>query len=291
MKIEDYVEKIRLKVEDAVKNTLDRCGLSVDTNSYSGNEFSGIVIGNVEQLIDSIKDEKKEWKDCYDEIVDDYAFTLFNRLICMKVLESHGLYPEMITQRQQHSGKAYGHFMWLENNSEYKNDSFEGLDKYIEWQFKQLEVECDLFNTSIPLHMIPMSTFLKEIIDLINSVDSDNQIDEDVWKQGNILSQIYEIYNNSKKAALKASGDKVEYDKVHVQSQIYTPEWVVKFLVDNSLGKLYLEMYPDSEIKGRHKIIGDFSSSREIKPLDEVKVIDIILQSLIQFNYNEKCCA
>lgn len=120
-----------------------------------------------------------------------------------------------------------------------------------------------------------VEVFIKEIIDLINAIDEDDQIEEEVWKQGNILSQIYEIYNNSKKAALKASGDKVEYDKVHVQSQIYTPEWVVKFLVDNSLGKLYLEMYPDSEIKDTHKIIGDFSeNTREIKPLDEVKVID-----------------
>ena len=42
----------------------------------------------------------------------------------------------------------------------------------------------------------------QEIIDLINAIDDDDQIEEEVWKQGNILSQIYEIYNNSKKAAL-----------------------------------------------------------------------------------------
>lgn len=275
MKLEDHVEKIRLKVEEAVKNTLDRCGITEDTNSYTQQSIAGIEIGNVEQLIQSIQAEKSEWLGCFNEIVDDYAFTLFNRLVCMKVLEAHGLYPEMITQRQQHSGKAYAHYMWLESNQQYKDDSFEGLGEYISWQFGQLAMECDLFNTSIPLHMVPTSTFIKEIIDLINFIDNDGQVDEEIWKKGNILSQIYEIYNNSKKAALKASGDKVEYDKVHVQSQIYTPEWVVKFLVDNSLGKLYLEMYPDSEIKNTHKIIGVFSEvKRDIKPLDEVKVID-----------------
>lgn len=275
MKLEDHVEKIRIKVEEAVKNTLDRCGITMNGNTYAQQKVNGISIGNVEQLVQSIQSEKSEWIDCFDEIVDDYAFTLFNRLACMKVLEAHGLYPEMITQRQQHSGKSYAHYMWLENNQQYRDDAFEGLGEFINYQFEQLSLECDLFNTTIPLHMIPTATFIKEIIDLINAIDEDDQIEEEVWKQGNILSQIYEIYNNSKKAALKASGDKVEYDKVHVQSQIYTPEWVVKFLVDNSLGKLYLEMYPDSEIKDTHKIIGDFSeNTREIKPLDEVKVID-----------------
>lgn len=273
MKVEEYVERIRLKVENAVKNTLDRCGVTAEENNYIANNVA--EIGNIEQLIGALILEKRDWKDCYDELVDDYVFTLFNRMICMKVLETHGLYPPMITQEQQYAGKAYGHYMWLECNNQYRDDAFEGLDKYIKWQFEQLAKECDLFNTSIPLHMIPTSTFLQEIIDIINAVDKDQQIDKDIWKQGNILSQIYEIYNNSKKAALKASGDKVEYDKVHVQSQIYTPEWVVKFLVDNSLGKMYLEMYPDSIIKDSYKIIGDFSkSTREVKPLDEVKVID-----------------
>ena len=274
MKLEDHVERIRLKVEDAVKNALDRCGITADTWDKDREADSNIEIGNYIQLIESIQ-SGKDWSYCYDEIVDDYAFTLFNRLICMKVLESHGLYPEMITQRQQHSGKSYAHYMWLETNGQYSSVPFEGLEKYLSWQFDQLSPECDLFAVSIPLHMIPTATFCKEIIDLINAVDEDDQVENDIWKQGNILSQIYEIYNNSKKAALKASGDKVEYDKVHVQSQIYTPEWVVQFLVDNSLGKMYLEMCPNSDLKKQHKIIGDFSEvTREKKSLDEIKIID-----------------
>ena len=275
MKLEYHVENIRLKVETAVKNTLDRYGITEVIYDYHDAAAAEIHIGNVSQLIESIKSEKSNWKEVYQEVVDDYTFTLFNRLVCMKVLESHGLYPEMITQKEQHSGKSYGHYMWLESYPEYNDTLLEGLAQYIEWQYQQLENECDLFKTDIPLHMIPTAISLKEIIDSINAVDDDSQVDDEVWKEGNILSQIYEIYNNSKKAALKTSGDKVEYDKVHIQSQIYTPEWVVQFLVDNSLGKTYMEMYPDSCIAENHKIIGEFNNSgREKKPLDEVKVID-----------------
>ncbi len=90
-----------------------------------------------------------------------------------------------------------------------------------------------------------------------------------------ILGWLYESYNNVKKADFKASNDKTEYDKVSLQSQVYTPRWVVQFLVDNSLGKLYLEMYPDSEIKAHYKIANaPKTSTRKRKPLPEIKLID-----------------
>ena len=85
----------------------------------------------------------------------------------------------------------------------------------------------------------------------------------------------YESYNNKKKKAHKDSKDKTEYNKVSLQSQVYTPRWVVQFLVENSLGKLYLEMHPDSEIKRRYKIANaPQTQERQPKPLHEVKIID-----------------
>jgi len=89
------------------------------------------------------------------------------------------------------------------------------------------------------------------------------------------MGWLYESYNNQKKADHKASGAKTEYNKVSIQSQVYTPRWVVKFLVDNSLGKLYLEMYPESEIKNKYKIANaPAKQTRERKPLTQIRLID-----------------
>lgn len=57
MKLEDHVEKIRIKVEEAVKNTLDRCGITMNGNTYAQQKVNGISIGNVEQLVQSIQSE------------------------------------------------------------------------------------------------------------------------------------------------------------------------------------------------------------------------------------------
>ncbi|MGB5747675.1 MAG: hypothetical protein WBM69_11865 [Desulfobacterales bacterium] len=116
---------------------------------------------------------------------------------------------------------------------------------------------------------------LNDIIDAFNAVEKDPDIDGTIWQSDDILGWLYESYNNAKKQEHKASKKKTEYDKVSLQSQVYTPRWVVKFLVDNSLGKLYLEMYPDSEIKNKYKIANAPENRvRDTKPLHEVTIID-----------------
>ena len=68
MKFEEHVEKIRLKVEDAVKNALDRCGITADSWKKGKQKDENIEVGNIVQLIESIRSEGKDWRNCYDEI-------------------------------------------------------------------------------------------------------------------------------------------------------------------------------------------------------------------------------
>lgn len=116
---------------------------------------------------------------------------------------------------------------------------------------------------------------LNDIIDAFNAVEQDPQIDNQLWQSDDILGWLYESYNNVQKKAHKDSKKKTEYHKVSLQSQVYTPRWVVEFLVNNSLGKLYMEMYPDSEIKNRHKIANvPEKRVRDPKPLHQIRLID-----------------
>ena len=132
-----------------------------------------------------------------------------------------------------------------------------------------------LYSKEFPYALLPDAISLNDIIDAFNAVENDPQVEERIWQSDDILGWLYESYNNVKKAAFKESKAKAEYDKVSLQSQVYTPRWVVQFLVDNSLGKLYLEMYPDSEIKDHYKIANaPKTQERKPKPLPEIKLID-----------------
>jgi hypothetical protein len=213
--------------------------------------------------------------DAYEKLVEELTFTLFNRLAALKVMEAHTLHPEIVTRRESHGGRSLAHLAWLEQNPNARNEEAEGLLLFLEDQLQKLASDIPLFSPQHPYHLLPTALELQGIINAFNQVETDTQVETEIWKSDDVLGWLYESYNNYKKAAHKASGDKTEYNKVSIQSQVYTPRWVVQFLVDNSLGKLYLEMYPDSEIRNKFKIANaPTSQTRERKPLHEIRMID-----------------
>ena len=160
-------------------------------------------------------------------------------------------------------------------NPHMRSEELEGIREYLKTAFNELGEKLLLYSKAYPYAMLPDAISLNEIIDAFNEVEKDSQVGSDIWQSDDVLGWMYESYNNVKKKAHKDSGDKTEYNKVSLQSQVYTPRWVVQFLVENSLGKLYLEMYPDSEIKRRYKIANaPQTQERKPKPLHEIKAID-----------------
>lgn len=277
MKLADHTNLIRESVERAITNKLGRMGISP----------SGV------QPIDSILEEFKVDRRRIDEIrevfiketgtvalafeklVDEFTFTLFNRLAALKVMEAHVLIPEVVTKRNQYGDRSFAHFAWLENNPEGRSQDADGLLSFLEDQFSELGKDIPLFSLGHPYHLLPTALELQEIVRLFNQVEEDPQVEPEVWKSDDVLGWLYESYNTHKKKKHKEDGGKTEYNKVSIQSQVYTPKWVVKFLVDNSLGKLYLEMYPESEIRTKYAIANaPTRSMRDIKPLHEIKLID-----------------
>lgn len=273
MKLSEHVEYIRQLIDQAFRNRLGRMGI---------NEGQLVSIENMtaerkrmERILEVFVEETGTVAEAYEKLVEELTFTLFNRLAALKVMEAHTLHPEIVTRRDSHGGRSFAHLAWLEQNPQARSEEAEGLLPFLEEQLQKLASDIPLFSPQHPYHLLPTALELQGIINAFNQVETDTQVETEIWKSDDVLGWLYESYNNYKKAAHKASGDKTEYNKVSIQSQVYTPRWVVQFLVDNSLGKLYLEMYPDSEIKNKYKIANaPTSQTRERKPLHEIRMID-----------------
>ena len=273
MKLSEHTEHIRQLIDQAFRNRLGRMGI---------NEGQLVPIDNppaerkrMETIREVFIAETGTVGDAYEKLVEELTFTLFNRLAALKVMEAHTLHPEIVTRRESHGGRSFAHLAWLEQNPNARNEEAEGLLPFLEDQLQKLASDIPLFSPQHPYHLLPTALELLGIINAFNQVETDTQVEADIWKSDDVLGWLYESYNNYKKAAHKASGDKTEYNKVSIQSQVYTPRWVVQFLVDNSLGKLYLEMYPDSEIRHKYKIAqAPTTQLRERKPLHEIRMID-----------------
>lgn len=277
MKLPEHVDHLRTIITAAFDKQLARLGFGaakpMDLNKLPMELHPEWL--RFEEMLDNYIDETGSYPQAREKLVDELTFTLFNRIAAVKVMENANLIPPVITRQPEHGDRSFGHKAWLEAHLEMRGEEREGLREYIQHAFNELGETLPLYSRTYPYGLLPDAISLNEIIDAFNAVEKDPQVGADIWQSDDVLGWLYESYNNAKKEAFKSSGEKVEYDKVYLQSQVYTPRWVVQFLVDNSLGKLYLEMYPDSKIRKDFKIANaPEKAQREAKSLHQVRLID-----------------
>ena len=278
MKLINHVLDIRRLIQQAFDNRFSRMGLRadapVDASALQEEQKEKRV--KLEEIMQShLKETGGNYAVARQATINECVFTLFNRIAAIKVMEAKELFPEIITRRKENAGRSFEHNAWLEEHPEERGAEREGLKHFLSDQFDRLGEHIPLYRKDYPYALLPTADELNEIIEKFNAVEEDADCGEDVWKGDDILGWLYENFNAVEKAALKQSGDKTEYDKVSLQSQVYTPAWVVKFLVDNTLGKAYLEMYPDSSIKEKYQIANAPDHQvRHPKDVREMRVLD-----------------
>ncbi|MCX7066480.1 MAG: N-6 DNA methylase [Methylococcales bacterium] len=252
MKLSDHVDQLRNLIEKSFDKQLLRLG--IHANEEKNTAIENEVRQRFDEMLESYKGETGDYKNARAKLLDELTFTLFNRIAALKVMEAAHLFPPIITKQAEQGDRSFGHKAWLEIRPDMRDAELEGIRDYIEQAFNDLGATLPLYSNAFPYALLPDAISLNDIIDRFNAVENDPQVETQLWQSDDILGWLYESYNNAKKQAFKDSGDKTEYDKVSLQSQVYTPRWVVQFLVENSLGKLYLEMYPNSDIARRYKI-------------------------------------
>lgn len=285
MKLADHVDLIRELIESAFDKQFARLGFGkakqVDADKLP--EDVQIKRERFVGMLDNHIGETGNYELAREKLLDELTFTLFNRLAAIKVMEAASLFPPVLTKQSEHGDRSFGHKAWLEINPHMRDEELEGIRNYLKSAFDELGQTLPLYSKAYPYALLPDAVSLNDIIDAFNAIDTDPQAntssEDTIWQSDDVLGWMYESYNNKKKAEFKVEQKekkaKTEYNKVSLQSQVYTPRWVVQFLVENSLGKMYLEMYPHSEIKKRYKIANaPTTQTRTPKPLHEVRTID-----------------
>ena len=285
MKLIGHVLKIRGLILQAIDNRFSRLGLqeeAMPVETLSDEQLPKRRV--LDTIIATHQTAMGNYAEARKEAIKECVFTPFNRLAAVKVMEDRELFPEVIRRRAEHGNLSYSHKMWLEEHPEERAAERMGLKNFLRNKFAELfdDFGIPLFKADHPYAILPTADELDEIITAFNSIELDEQCGENIWKGDDILGWMYENFNAVEKVQLKESGEKIEYDKVFLQSQIYTPQWVVKFLVDNTLGKQYLEMYPDSrfmidEETGKTKYLIAHAPKQQVRHPKENGVLDIKL--------------
>ena len=243
--------------------------------SLKGVEY-GITEDNIEDAnADSVggkvltADEKKQRQALiaeindkgYKQVMEEVAYTWFNRFSALRFMEVNGYLPSHVRV-----------FTDEENNfkpqiiTEAIHLDLDGLDMEKVYELKDAEkteelykylliVQCNALNKILPGMFQRLSDCTELLLpdNLLREGSVIQQmielIPEDDWKDAvQIIGWLYQYYNSEKKddvfAALKKNV-KITKENIPAATQLFTPDWIVRYMVENSLGRLWLEGHPD----------------------------------------------
>lgn len=264
-----------------------------NTDNVNGRLLTGDEKKQLNELITEVK------KNGYEHVIEEVAYTWFNRFIALRYMEVNNYLPQRIR-------------VFTNDNNEFKPDlltdaihvELDGLDKqkvfdYIE-ENKQEELYkyllltlCNDMNQYLP----DMFTSIKDYKTLLfpdNLLKEDSvlaklitDIDEDSWTdQVQIIGWLYQYYNSELKDIVMKKKNYTK-DDIPAATQLFTPDWIVRYMTENSLGRLWLDGHPDfdhsewkyylEEAKQEPEVIEQLNKIKEehakLKP-EDIKVID-----------------
>lgn len=193
--------------------------------------------------------------------IREVVYTYLNRLVALRVMEVRGLVDEVLVKRSEYSGRSYGHRNFFEIAREFcKYQTDDGLAYFINIIFNEVTTDVGiLFNTDDEYSIIsPSNKALNKVIELLTT-----QIDEISWEQDEIIGWMYQYFNEEEKDdvfdRLYNKKEKIKSLDIPAATQLFTPDWIVEWIINNSLGKLRDDL---------------LSRKRKYKRLEEIKLID-----------------
>jgi type I restriction-modification system DNA methylase subunit len=226
------------------------------------------------------------------KLVREAAFTWLNRFVAFKMLETRHVLKILLAPPE----RANAYILWLadERDPEARrlhdagdtpvNALGEGprqnaYRRFLLWQCGELAREMSvLFDpATLASRLCPRPNALRALVDALNAANL-----AEAWTAGNeeTIGWVYEGFIEDDNAAVFenfSKGKKVLPEEIGAATQRFTPRWIVKFLVENSLGRFWMEMHPDSTLKDKLAYLvppAGESAPRPLKPVREILFLD-----------------
>ena len=199
----------------------------------------------------------------YQQVMEEVAYTWFNRFSALRFMEVNGYLPSHVRvftdENNAFKPQILAEALHLELDKLDKDKVYalketeqtEELYKYL------LIVQCNALNGILPGMFQTIADYTELLLpdnllregSVIEQMIS--QIPEDNWQDAvQIIGWLYQYYNSEKKddvfAALKKNV-KITKDNIPAATQLFTPDWIVRYMVENSLGRMWVEGHPDTK--------------------------------------------
>ena len=213
-------------------------------------------------------------KDRYgkDHVIEEAAFTWFNRFICLRYMEIHNFLPlgknnesldiRVLSSRDGNKEPEILKRNNLANNSLDINVDIDKLEKIADINDKYEKVllkvcekmgkvlpqifdgETDYIELLMPKNQLNMDSFLDKLL---------KEVPEDNFNDIEVIGWLYQYYNDLKRDEIKEKKGGLSKYEISYMTQYYTTDWIVKYMVENSLGRLWIENTGDELLESEFK--------------------------------------
>lgn len=227
-----------------------------------------------------------ERADAVAEFVREAAYNWANRLLALRCMEARGIIDEVVLQKAVYGGRSMVHNRLAKKDPQSCAGPDEGLFAVLLMEFQARAEELpELFAPNSPaIALRPSLPALKRVIGLLSGTLRANGQDaasDEVFSAPDALGWAYQYWNSEEKDRVfekvrTQKGAKIEGADIIPATQLYTEPYMVKFLVQNSLGALWMGMHPDSMLaEGWEYYVKDADrASVENKPAQSVTLLD-----------------
>ena len=236
--------------------------------------ISGEAVRQRDKLIEVIQQKEKDtdYKTAYQYVIEEVAYTWFNRLIAIRFMEVNDYLPSHIRVLSSESGKLEPDLVTTPFDAELPFTAEEEVqifqlkqDNKLDEVFRILFLkQCNALNEILPALFEKTKNYTELLLSL-SVIDQDgvvyhliHDIPEDDFNierggQVEIIGWLYQYYNTEPKAAAFAKNGKITKEEIPAVTQLFTPDWIVRYMVENSLGRLWVEGHPDCGLKENWK--------------------------------------
>lgn len=282
--------------EKLPQSTADLHFYDIGTKNYA--EISGKEISQRSALVSAIRNKERDihnYKDAFQFVVEEVAYTWFNRLIAIRFMEVNNYLPSGIrVLSSENRAKNEPDFVTTPFDTDLEFSPYE-QDRVVQLKdenkldelFRMLFIkQCNKLHDILP-ELFEKTDDYTELLLTISFTDKDgivyrltHDIDEDdfnIEKEGQveIIGWMYQYYNIEPKAAVfaRASGTKMKKEDIPAATQLFTPDWIVRYMVENSVGRIWVEGHPNDSLKNSWNYYVDEAEQEQqvVAKLEEIK--------------------
>lgn len=204
----------------------------------------------------------------YDQVIEEVAYTWFNRLIAIRYMEVHNYLPSKIrVLSSETKGKVDPDILTDYQYTDLPIDKEEIASllqqgKREEAYRKLLIAQCNELHEIMPFLFEKLADYTELLLpesllhadSLINKLGK--ELEDENFEHVEVIGWLYQYYISEKKdevfAGLKKN-KKITKENIPAATQLFTPHWIVRYMVENSLGHMWLESHPESNLKAEMK--------------------------------------